>query len=93
MSEEQTANQRPVLFRDASSGDQFLIESSVETDETISIEGEEYPLVELEVSSGSHPFYTGEQKLLDSEGRVERFQRKYGGYEDEESSSEEEGSG
>ena len=88
---EEKLNVRPVLFRDASSGDQFLIESTVETDETATVEGEEYPLVELEVSSASHPFYTGEQKLVDSEGRIERFKRKYGGYDEE--APDEEGSG
>ncbi|MFP4687013.1 MAG: type B 50S ribosomal protein L31 [bacterium] len=69
---------RKVVFKDVTSGKQFLIGSTAESKETTKIDGEEYPLVEVEVSSASHPFYTGEQKLVDTEGRVERFERKYG---------------
>lgn len=74
-------NFREVLFRDVSTGDEFIIGSTVETDATDTLDGEEFPLVEVEVSSGSHPFYTGQQNLVDAEGRVEKFQRKYGEYE------------
>ncbi len=75
---------RDVVFRDVSSGEEFLIGSTAESDQTTTVDGEEYPLVEVDVSSQSHPFYTGEQKILDTEGRVERFKRKYADqYEDE----------
>ncbi len=69
---------RDVVFRDVSTDEQFIIGSTAETDKTTTVDGEEYPLIEIEVSSASHPFYTGEQKLVDTEGRVERFERKYG---------------
>lgn len=73
---------RPVVFQDVSTGYSFLTRSTVSTKRTIQWEdGKEYPLVTLEVSSSSHPFYTGTQRLLDSAGRVERFQRRYGGRE------------
>ncbi len=69
---------RFVVFRDISADFQFLTKSCVETRETIEFEGQEYPLVTIDISSESHPFYTGTQKLLDTEGRVERFYKKYG---------------
>ncbi len=69
---------RPVVFQDVSTGYAFLSRSTVPTKRTIKWEdGKEYPLLTLEVSSSSHPFYTGTQRLLDSAGRVERFQRRY----------------
>lgn len=69
---------RPVVFQDVSTGYSFLTRSTVETDRTIQWEdGKEYPLLTLEISSASHPFYTGTQRLLDSAGRVERFERRY----------------
>ena len=71
---------RPVVFQDVSTGYTFLTRSSVATKRTIAWQdGNEYPLVTLEVSSSSHPFYTGTQRLLDTAGRVERFERRYGG--------------
>ena len=71
-------NYRPVVFRDAASGTLFLTRSTVETKETIKYEdGNEYPLFQVEISSASHPFYTGKQQLVDTAGRVERFKRKY----------------
>jgi len=69
---------RFVVFRDISSDLAFLTRSCVQTRETTEFEGEEYPLVTIDISSESHPFYTGTQKLLDTEGRVERFYKKYG---------------
>ena len=70
---------RYVVFQDASADFAILTRSTVRTKETIVWEdGKEYPLYKLDVSSASHPFYTGKQKLLDSAGRVERFRRKYG---------------
>ena len=69
---------RPVVFRDTASGTMFLTRSTVQTKETIKYEdGNEYPLFDVEISSASHPFYTGKQKLVDTAGRVERFRRKY----------------
>ncbi len=70
-------NYRPVVFKDTASGTLFLSRSTVETKETIEYEGKEYPLYQVEISSASHPFYTGKQQLVDTAGRVERFKRKY----------------
>lgn len=78
---------RDVVFRDVTADEEFIVSSTIEAEQTTEIDGEEYPLREVEVSSASHPFYTGEQKLVDTEGRVERFERKYG----EVGSSDEEG--
>ena len=70
---------REVVFQDVSSDFAFLTRSTVETEETIKWEdGNEYPLVKVEVSSASHPFYTGKHKVLDSGGRVDRFKKRYG---------------
>jgi large subunit ribosomal protein L31 len=70
---------RYVVFQDSSADFAMLTRSTVRTKDTIVWEdGKEYPLYKLDVSSASHPFYTGKQKLLDSAGRVERFRRKYG---------------
>lgn len=72
-------NYRPVVFKDMSVDYAFLTRSTVDTKDTIVWEdGNEYPLVKLEISSASHPFFTGKQKILDSAGRVEKFNRKYG---------------
>lgn len=64
---------RPVIFEDLASGEQFLIGSTVSSKETVKQGGKEYPKVTVEISSKSHPFYTGEDRLLDKTGRVERF--------------------
>ncbi len=67
-------NYRPVIFLDNSSEEKFLISSTVETEKTSKwTDGKEYPLYEVEISSASHPFYTGQEKVLDTAGRVERF--------------------
>ena len=72
-------NYRPVVFKDMSNDYSFVCPSCAETKETIKWEdGNEYPLVKLEISSASHPFFTGKQKLVDSTGRVERFKQRYG---------------
>lgn len=73
---------RPVVFQDVSAGTSFLTRSTVETRETVTWEdGAEYPLVKVDISAASHPFYTGKQKFVDTAGRVEKFQRKFaGGY-------------
>lgn len=71
-------NYRPVVFQDVSVDYAFLTRSTVETKDTIVwTDGNEYPLVKLEISSQSHPFFTGKQKIVDSAGRVERFNKKY----------------
>jgi large subunit ribosomal protein L31 len=70
---------RAVVFQDISSDLKFLTRSTIKSKETISWEdGNEYPLVKIEVSSQSHPFYTGKQNIVDTAGRVDRFRRKYG---------------
>lgn len=69
---------REVVFQDLSSDFAFLTRSTIKTKETIKWEdGNEYPLVKVEVSSASHPFYTGKHKLMDTGGRVDRFKRRY----------------
>ncbi len=68
----------PVVFQDTSTGEKFCISSTMSSKETIEWEdGNEYPLVKVEISRASHPFYTGKMKMVDSAGRVERFQKKY----------------
>lgn len=70
---------REVVFQDISGDFAFLTRSTVETNDTISwTDGNEYPLVKVEISSKSHPFYTGQQKIVDTAGRVDRFRKKYG---------------
>ena len=70
------ADYRTVLFEDISSGAQFLIGSTIPTEETGTYEGKEYPKVLIEISSKSHPFYTGEDRTLDKTGRVEKFKQR-----------------
>ena len=67
---------RPVVFEDLDSGAQFLIGSTIRTTETTTFEGKEYPKFVVEISSKSHPFYTGEDRMLDKTGRVERFKQR-----------------
>ena len=69
---------RFVVFRDVSNGTEFLTRTTMSTRDTTEYEGKEYPLVKIELSSASHPFFTGTQKFLDTEGRVEKFYKKYG---------------
>ena len=70
---------RDVVFQDLSSEFAILTRSTIESKETIKWEdGNEYPLVKIEVSSASHPFYTGKHKILDAGGRVDRFKKRYG---------------
>ena len=78
-------NYRFVCFKDVSCDFQFITRSTIASDKTIEVDGTEYPLVNIDISAASHPFYTGTQKLMDTEGRVERFYRKYG-FKREESS-------
>jgi len=72
-------NYRPVVFMDASADFSFLTKSTIETNETIEWEdGNTYPLAKVDISSASHPFFTGQIKIVDTAGRVERFERRYG---------------
>jgi large subunit ribosomal protein L31 len=67
-------NFRPVIFHDNSSGARFLVRSTIATEATETWEdGKEYPIAHIDVSSASHPFYTGQEKVMDTAGRVERF--------------------
>ncbi len=67
---------RPVIFVDNSSDAQFLIGSTVKTNEKGSYKGKEYDLYRVEISSASHPFYTGNEKVIDTAGRVDRFKKR-----------------
>lgn len=69
---------RDVVFLDISNDFKFVTRSTVQSKETIKFEGQDYPLVKLEVSSESHPFYTGKHKIVDTAGRVEKFRQKFG---------------
>lgn len=70
-------NYRPVIFEDQGSGTRFLIGSTVETDQTAKWEdGKEYPLYVVEISSASHPFYTGKKTTIDRAGRVDKFKQR-----------------
>ncbi len=70
---------RLVVFQDQSAGTSFLTRSTIATNETVVWEdGNEYPLAKVEISSDSHPFFTGQMKIVDTAGRVERFERRYG---------------
>ncbi|EOZ99141.1 LSU ribosomal protein L31p [Indibacter alkaliphilus LW1] len=78
MKKEIHPNYREVVFFDTSSDYKFITKSTIETSETIEWEdGKEYPLYKIEVSSNSHPFYTGKKMLLDTAGRVEKFNKRY----------------
>lgn len=69
---------RLVAFKDMSNGTVFLTKSTIKTKETEIVDGVEYPLAKLEISSSSHPFYTGKMKLVDTAGRVDKFMNRYG---------------
>ena len=64
---------RPVVFQDLNNNTTFLTRSTVATDETITLDGVEYPLVKVHITSSSHPFFTGEERIVDIEGRVDKF--------------------
>lgn len=64
---------RPVVFQDLNNNRTYLTRSTVATDETIKLDGVEYPLVKVHITGSSHPFYTGEERVLDIEGRVDKF--------------------
>jgi large subunit ribosomal protein L31 len=70
-------NYRLVAFKDMSNEEVFITKSCADTKDVIEIEGVEYPLVKMEISSTSHPFYTGKVKLVDTAGRIDKFKNKY----------------
>ena len=70
-------NYRLVAFKDMSNDDVFITKSTAATSETIDVEGVEYPLIKLEISRTSHPYYTGKSKLVDTAGRIDKFKNKY----------------
>ncbi len=70
---------RPVVFRDKSADLIFLTRSTAASAKTIEYQGATYPLVDVEISSASHPFWTGRDHVIDAEGRVDRFRRRYSG--------------
>jgi large subunit ribosomal protein L31 len=70
---------REVVFEDVSTGDRFITRSTIRTDRTVEwTDGRTYPLFQVEVSNTSHPFFTGQMKIIDTAGRVERFKRRHG---------------
>ena len=71
-------NYREVVFQDMSNDFKFITRSTIQTRETINFEGKDYPLVKIEVSAESHPFYTGKHKVIDAGGRVDKFRKRYG---------------
>ncbi|MBA4031399.1 MAG: type B 50S ribosomal protein L31 [Planctomyces sp.] len=68
---------REVVFVDMSTGEKFVTRSTIKTEKTVEHEGQKLPLVTVDISSLSHPFFTGKQKFIDIAGRVEKFQKKY----------------
>lgn len=77
-------NYRLVAFRDMSNGNTFVTRSTAKTKETVKLEdGTEYPLIKIEISNTSHPFYTGKMKFVDTAGRVDKFYSKYKKHFDE----------
>ncbi|WP_108423010.1 type B 50S ribosomal protein L31 [Flagellimonas amoyensis] len=77
-------NYRMVAFKDMSNEDVFITKSTADAKETITVDGVDYPLVKLEISRTSHPFYTGKTKLVDTAGRIDKFKNKYKKFKQEE---------
>jgi len=73
-------NYRLVAFKDMSNNQVFINKSTAQSKETIEVDGVEYPLVKIEISNTSHPFYTGKVKLVDTAGRVDKFNTRYKSY-------------
>ena len=69
-----------IVFRDLASGATFLTRSTMGSSKTIELDGETYPLIDVEISSESHPFYTGKQRIMDSAGRIEKFNSRFQGF-------------
>ncbi|MBT8252997.1 MAG: type B 50S ribosomal protein L31 [Flavobacteriaceae bacterium] len=70
-------NYRLVAFKDMSNDDVFITKSTADSNETIEVDGVEYPLIKMEISRTSHPYYTGKSKLVDTAGRIDKFKNKY----------------
>ena len=70
-------NYREVVFKDMSNDHTFITRSTVNTKDSIELDGTTYPLVKIEISNTSHPFYTGKMKLVDTAGRVDKFKKRY----------------
>ena len=70
-------NYRMMAFKDMSNNDVFLTRSTANSKETLDVDGVEYPLIKLEISRTSHPFYTGKSKLIDTAGRIDKFKTRY----------------
>jgi large subunit ribosomal protein L31 len=70
-------NYRLVAFKDMSNDDVFITKSTANSKESIDVDGVEYPLIKLEISRTSHPYYTGKSKLVDTAGRIDKFKNKY----------------
>lgn len=73
-------NYRLVVFQDISNGEQFITRSCAASKEEVTVEGETYPLIKMEISNTSHPFYTGKMKFVDTAGRIDKFKKKYANY-------------
>ena len=71
-------NYRPVVFKDMSNDEMVISRSTIDANETIEFDGVSNPLLKLDITSSSHPFYTGKQKLVDTAGRVDKFMTRYG---------------
>lgn len=72
---------RIVCFKDISTDETFLVKSAAPSKETIDIDGTEYPLVKVEISSSSHPFFTGKMQFVDTAGRIDKFKKKFGKFD------------
>lgn len=83
-------NYRVVAFKDMSNEEVFLTKSTADTKEILEVDGVEYPLVKLEISRTSHPFYTGKAKFLDTAGRIDKFKNKYKKFAKQEKETKEE---
>ena len=70
-------NYRPVAFKDMSNGDVFISRSTINTKETIEIDGVTYPVAKMDISNTSHPFYTGKSMFVDTAGRIDKFKKRY----------------
>ncbi|GAA1612387.1 type B 50S ribosomal protein L31 [Leucobacter chromiireducens] len=69
-----------IVFRDLASGETFLTRSTLTSEKSIELDGVTYPVLDVEISSASHPFYTGKQRIMDSAGRVEKFNQRFKGF-------------
>jgi large subunit ribosomal protein L31 len=82
-------NYRLVVFKDMSNEHTFLTRSCVNTKDTINLDGKDYPLVKLEISSASHPFYTGKMKMVDTAGRLDKFRTRFANHRSSQRTGEE----